>query len=210
MEYKTIMRELNLPWLELDIEIPYEEMLEEARAIKHRFVAHRDQDGTGGYKHKGWQSLCIHGLSAEKTNHYEEYGYTDQKDCPYVWTDICDECPVTYNYFKNVFPYKSYNRLRFMMLEPEGYITPHSDCWENKLSPINIALNHPKGCMMKMKDHKGYVPFAPGKSLLLNVTNTHAYVNNSKEDRYHIIVHGSPTKEFEELVIRSYEKNGIK
>ena len=35
---------------------------------------------------------------------------------------------------------------------------------------------------------------------------THAYINKSDEDRYHIIVHGVKTKEFEELVVRSYEK----
>ena len=210
MDYNTIMTGLGLPWLELDIKFPYEEMLEEAKAIRHRFVAHRANDGSGGYKHKGWHSLCIHGLSAEKTNHYAEYGYTKQEDCPYVWTDICEQCPVTYNYFKNIFPYSSYNRLRFMLLEPGGFITPHNDCHQNKLSPINMALNHPKSCMMKMKGHDGYVPFKPGKALLLNVTNEHAYVNKSNEDRYHIIVHGSVTENFKELVIRSYEKNGIK
>ena len=53
-------------------------------------------------------------------------------------------------------------------------------------------------------------PFAPGKAMLLDVGNTHAYINESTEDRYHIIVHGTRAKEYEELVIRSYEKNGIK
>ena len=46
--------------------------------------------------------------------------------------------------------------------------------------------------------------------MLLDVGNTHAYINKSREDRYHIIVHGTRTKEYEKLVIRSYEKNGIK
>jgi len=63
---------------------------------------------------------------------------------------------------------------------------------------------------MKMEGHKGYVPFAPGKALLLDVGNTHAYINKSTEERYHIIVHGTRAKEYEELVIRSYEKNGVK
>ena len=42
---------------------------------------------------------------------------------------------------------------------------------------------------------------------MLDVGNTHA-VYNTDIDRYHIIVHGTRTKEFEELVQRSYEKNG--
>ena len=204
-DFKWIVNESNLPWLDLKIDIPHEEMLEEAINLKDRFVKHRDQDGVGGYRHKGWRSLCIHGIDAEKTNHFDQYGYTSNKETPYKWTDIIDRCPVTYNYFKNVFPYKQYFRLRYMLLEPGGYITPHNDSDVSKLSPINIALNHPKGCKMKMKDHEGYVPFKPGSVVMLDVSNTHAYINDSDEDRYHIIVHGVRSKEFEKLVVRSYE-----
>tara|TARA_Y100000114_G_scaffold101163_1_gene94318 strand:- start:2148 stop:2783 length:636 start_codon:yes stop_codon:yes gene_type:complete len=209
-DFSWIINESNLPWLELDITFPFEEMHQEAINLKDRFVKHRDQDGHGGYRHKGWRSLCIHGIDAEKTNHYEEYGYKSNQETPYNWTEIIDQCPITYKFFKEVFPYKSYYRVRFMLLEPEGFITPHQDTFESKLSPINMALNHPKGCLMKMEGHKGYVPFSPGKAMLLDVGNTHAYINKSREDRYHIIVHGTRTKEYEKLVIRSYEKNGIK
>ena len=205
--FSWIVNESNIPWLELDIKYPYGEMYEEAKAIKELFVKHRDQDGNGGYRHKGWRSLCIHGIDSDKTNHYEQYGYTSNKETPYIWTEIANKCPVTTHFFKNVFPFKSYFRLRFMLLEPGGYITPHRDSFDSKLSPINMALNHPKGCLMKMSNHKGYVPFSPGKAMLLDVGNEHAYINKSDEDRYHIIVHGIKTKEYEELVVRSYEKN---
>ena len=47
---------------------------------------------------------------------------------------------------------------------------------------------------MKMKGHKGFVPFAPGSAIMLDVGNTHAVYNNSDVDRYHIIVHGTRTK----------------
>lgn len=208
--FNWIIKESKLPWLELDIDVPHKEMLEEAISLKDRFVAHRDQDSTGGYRHKGWQSLCIHGISAEKTNHFEQYGYSSNEETPYQWTDIVDKCPVAYNFFKHIFPYKSYFRLRYMLLEPGGYITPHVDSEESRLSPINIALNHPQGCKMKMKGHEGYVPFKPGTAMMLDVSNTHAYINDSNEDRYHIIVHGVKTKAFEKMVELSYEKNGIK
>ena len=204
--FNWIVNESNIPWLELDIEYPHLAMYEEAKAIKHLFVKHRDQDGSGGYRHKGWRSLCIHGIDSDKTNHYEQYGYKSNKEAPYKWTEIADMCPITSNFFKEVFPYREYFRLRFMLLEPEGFITPHVDTFDSKLSPINMALNHPKGCLMKMTGHKGFVPFAPGKAMLLNVGNEHAYINKSDEDRYHIIVHGIKTKEYEELVVRSYEK----
>jgi len=209
-DFKWIVNESGLPWLELDIEFPYKKMHEEAINLRDRFVKHRDKDGQGGYRHKGWRSLSIHGISAEHTNHYEEYGFKSHAEVSYVWTDIVDRCPVTYEFFRDVFPYKAYHRLRFMLLEPGGFITPHQDTFDSKLSPINMALNHPKGCLMKMEGHKGYVPFKPGKAMLLDVGNTHAYINKSNEDRYHIIVHGIKNKKYEELVERSYEKNGIK
>ena len=207
--FNWIVNSSKLPWLELDIDFPFEKMYEEAKLIKDMFVKHRDSDGNGGYRHKGWRSLCIHGIDAYKTNHYEQYGYSSNQETPYVWTEVAEKCPVTTKFFKESFPYKNYYRLRFMLLEPEGFITPHKDTDTNKLSPINMALNHPKGCLMKMEGHKGYVPFKAGKAML-DVGNEHAYINKSNEDRYHIIVHGTRTKEFENLVIKSYEKNGIK
>lgn len=209
-DYNWIVSKSGLPWLELDIQIPYKEMHAEAVALKDEFVPHRDEDFHGGYRHQGWMSLCIHGIDAYKTNHYDQYGYTNHEETPYQWTHIIDRCPVTYDFFKNVFPYKKYFRLRYMLLQPGGYITPHADQDTNRLSPINISLNTPKECMFKMKGHKGYVPLDTGKAVLLDVGNTHAVYNKSDEDRFHIIVHGIKTKEYEELVVRSYEKNGIK
>ena len=38
---------------------------------------------------------------------------------------------------KNKFPYKKYFRLRYMLLEPKGFITPHHDSDTNKLSPTH-------------------------------------------------------------------------
>lgn len=207
MNFNQIVNESKLPWLELDIDFPHEKMYEEAKAIKDMFVKHRDSDGEGGYRHKGWRSLCIHGIDAYKTNHYEQYGFSSNQETPYTWTEVAEKCPVTTKFFKEKFPYKSYYRLRFMLLEPQGFITPHKDTDINKLSPINMALNHPKGCKMKMKGHSGFVPFKPGSAIMLDVGNEHAYINDSNEDRYHIIVHGVKTKDFEELVVRSYEKS---
>ncbi len=209
-DFNWIINESGLPWLELDINFNHETMLKEAVALKDKFVKHRDNDGIGGYRHKGWRSLAIHGISAEKTNHYEQYGYKSNEETPYCWTEISGLCPYTVSFFKNQFPYKKYFRVRFMLLEPGGYITPHTDMFDNRLSPINIALNHPKGCKMKMKGYKEFVPFKPGSAMLLDVGNEHAYINESNEDRYHIIVHGVKAKKFEDLVVRSYEKNGYK
>ncbi|SVA47588.1 uncharacterized protein METZ01_LOCUS100442 [marine metagenome] len=196
-----------MPWLPLDIEVPYQEMLEEAIKIKHLFVSHRDQDVQGGYRHKGWKSLCIHGISLEKTNHFTEYGYKSNEETPYVWTNITKYCPITTNFFKKIYPISNYFRVRFMLLEPGGYISPHVDTEKTSLSPVNIALNHPKNCLFKMEKY-GIVPMKPGVVMLLDVSNKHAYINKSNEDRIHIIVHGKPTKEFKKIVEDSYASYG--
>lgn len=186
------------------MELPYAEMYKEATSIKHLFVSHRDKDTKGSYVHKGWRSICIHGIEESKTNHYASYGYNSNEETPYKWTSIADKCPITTNWLKNNFPMKNYYRVRFMLLEPEGFILPHKDSNTNQLSPINIALNHPTGCIFKMEKH-GIVPMKPGTAMLLDVGNTHAYINKSKEDRIHIIVHGKPTEKYKELVERSYK-----
>ena len=90
-----------------------------------------------------------------------------------------------------------------MLLEPGGYIKPHVDAKESALSRVNIALNHPKNCLFKMEKH-GIVPMKPGIVMLLDVSNKHAYINKSKEDRIHIILHGKPSKEFKKIVEDSY------
>ena len=209
IDYDWIINRSSLPWLQLDLKFNHNAMLAEAKAIKHLFVKHRDED-QGAYRHKGWRSVCLHGISSEKTNHYEQYGYKSNDEAPYTWTEIANLCPVTTMFFKEVFPFDMYYRLRFMLLDPQGYITPHRDSDEHKLSPINIALNNPIGCNFKMQGHEGYVPFVPGSAFLLDVGNTHAVFNNSNEDRYHMIVHGKPNNKFKKLVEVSYEKNGIK
>ena len=208
--FQWIVRESKLPWLKLDLSFPYIEMLEEAKAIKSLFVKHRAEDQISGYKHKNWSSLCIHGISSTHTNHYTSYGYKSNEETPYIWTDIAAKCPYTYNFFKNIYPCSTYYRIRFMLLEPEGFIAPHNDMNEHRLSPVNIALNHPKNCIMKMAHH-GTVPFKEGEAYILDVGNVHAYYNKSNEDRYHIIVHGNyrSNKQWKQLIEDSYAKNGV-
>lgn len=209
--YNWIINESKLPWLKLEIELPYEKILEEAKALKPHFVKHRAEDEISGYKHQGWSSLCIHGISSSHTNHFESYGYASNNETPYKWTDISFKCCETTKWLRETYPCDTYYRVRFMLLEPDGFIAPHNDMNEHRLSPVNIALNHPKGCIMKMAHH-GTVPFSAGEVYLLDVGNIHAYYNKSNEDRYHIIIHGNykSNKQWKKLVENSYKKNGIK
>ena len=203
---KWIMEESNIPYLLLDIKnVPYAEMLQEARALDHLFVPHRDSES-----HYGWSSLCIHGISSKHTDQfaaYPEYAHMHNDEVPYTWTEIQDQCPVTVDFFKNYFPYDVYHRLRFMKLAPGGYITPHVDHMSICLSAINISLNNPAGCKFVFENH-GTIPFSDNGSIFAIANGyKHSVWNQSLIPRYHIIVHGYPTtksRTFDKVVIDSY------
>lgn len=191
--------ESHAPYLELDIEAPFSQMLAEAQALRDRFVVHRPYDGAG------WRSLCVHGISAERTGVPQEYGYTNEQ-APYTWTEIADQCPVTVDYFKNHFPYDNYDRIRFMLLEPGGYIAPHRDNPESFLgSAVNMSLNNPENC--KFVTTAGPIPFKnSGSAFLFNTNYFHTVYNNSDEDRIHLIVHGTFNSSWRKVVNQSYQK----
>lgn len=197
-----IIRSSDSPWLEiLGIDAPYKEMLKEARNLKDLFVFHRGEENS----HRGWKSLAIHGISADKTNVPETYGL-DPSKVKYKWTEIQDRCPITVKFFKTVFPYREYQRVRFMLLEPQGYIAPHSDHHESFLgTAVNISLNNPVGC--NLVTELGTMPFKDsGSAFLFNTFFKHSVYNDSTEDRFHIIVHGAWNNDFSKLILNSYNK----
>jgi hypothetical protein len=199
--YNWIMCRSRLPWLEIKgLDLPYAEMLAEARSLRHRFVVHRKGCG------RGWLSLCVHGTSAEQTDAPSVYGLTDEETV-YDWTDIQDQCPVTVDAFKNLFHYVHYMRVRFMLVEPGGYITPHVDANNYVFGAVNISLNNPEGCSLVTEC--GTVPFrSTGSAMFLNTSYQHTVWNNSNEDRIHMIVHGTPDSRFwNNIVINSYKQS---
>ena len=121
----NIGSESGLPWLELRLPwpIPFHEMLAEAKNIRHLMVPHREHES---YPHKGWKSICLHGLSAQRTLCHSDYGYGDDCEAPYDWTEISKLCPVATGFFRDIFSYARYLRIRFMLLEAGGYIAPLS------------------------------------------------------------------------------------
>jgi hypothetical protein len=52
----------------------------------------------------------------------------------------------------------------------------------------------------------GEVPFKPGRGFILDLGIKHCVINQSNEDRYHIIVHGRSTKKIENLIELSIGK----
>lgn len=198
-------------WPYLPLILPgadFETMLKEAFALEDLFVMHRTTPGENPeYANRGWKSICLHGEAWDKTGHWEAYadnaGKT-QADIVYKWCDeITERCPETTRYFRDVFPNHRYQRLRYMWLDPQGYIQPHQDRQEHFLGPINVALNNPKGCEFKMEG-KGYVPFKEtGNACLVDIGNNHSVWNNSDTPRIHIISHGGSREPFNRIVIDS-------
>ena len=179
----------------------WEKMYWEADQLKKHYVPHRHHES-----HRGWSSLCIHGLSSVHTEAHHTYGFPDRQDAPYRWTDVADWCPTIRDFFENRFDYSDYDRIRIMKLAPGGYIIPHKDSLiedENHIGPTNIALNNPKDCNFYMEDI-GILPFEQGSVIKLNLFNVHAVYNHSDTDRYHIIAHGRAGDSWRDRIYHSY------
>lgn len=205
-----LLNKSDFGWLELDVEFDLSAWKREAEAA--RFVDHR------GTEHPGWNSCCIHGIAADKTGAWTNYGYKSEDDVPYNWTEIAEHTPSIKQFWQQ-FPYDSYRRIRFMEVEPGGVVSPHSDMpgrlpGEDNFDalkfgvPVNVAIIHPKDCYMTLEGY-GCVPWQEGKAFIINIRNYHSVINFSKESRIHLIAHGklsSKVNGFVELVARSYRK----
>ena len=193
-------------FLKLDITVPYEEMLKEAKALRNRFVPHRSDVS------KGWLSLTIHGLAEDKTGVWKDYGYKNSKDMinDLSWTHAGMESPITRDFFLNNFPCKKYGRVRFMLLEPKGYIGFHSDGNTRLLENVNIALNNPIGCVWKWKDESPDLIMESGGVYAVGISHHHSVINDSDEDRYHIIVtRYDSTSDWKQLMDASAKESNV-
>lgn len=193
--------------LKLNLPIPYQEILAEARSIRDMFIKYR----TGEYDHQGWHSVSLYGLSHDKPASYDAYGFDNGEEAAknFIWTKAADRCPITINWLKTVFPTNRFARVRFMLLEAGGYIAPHIDAPIPHIEPVNIALSNPNGCDWVWGDGS-ILKFSPGDVYAMNVGFEHSVRNNSNEDRYHMIVHHhDSTDEWKKLLTDAMEKYDI-
>tara|TARA_B100000809_G_C15031870_1_gene492282 strand:+ start:571 stop:1206 length:636 start_codon:yes stop_codon:yes gene_type:complete len=190
-----IKTEYKIPWLELDIEVPTKEILKEYLNVQSDAVLHRYADKVLGAEHKGWRSLVLHGVDKHSTEDVEGER---------SWTEIADKCPNTVRWVKdNFITNENTGRIRFMHLDPGGYILPHHDREQKKLQEINVAIQQPEGCVFQFLE-RGVIPFEDGKAFIIDVSNQHMVYNNSNQLRLHMILHCNIS---DELIERSYEKS---
>jgi hypothetical protein len=201
--------ETEAKYLILDIPVPHDGMLAEARALKNRYTAHR-----GGETHSGWKSLALYGLDEHLHENWADYGYATPADAAkdFKWTAAAEECPLTMAFLLYTFPCKQYGRIRFMLLEAGGYIGMHNDSKSGiRLAEnINIPLNNPKECVWKWGDGSPDLFMQPGLPYAMNISYDHAVYNDSNEDRYHIIIarHDS-TDEWKNLIKTAADKVNV-
>lgn len=194
---------LELPWLFLEspIVVPHQEMLREALALSDFFVSHRGDAW-------GWKGLCLYGISHAHTQLLSDYDIEDtaenrQRYCSF--TDVCKKlCPVTYQFLKSL-DYDQFSRVRFMLLEPGGYILPHKDQSRYLFGSLNIALSHPESCHF-LVNPCGEIPLKKGDMFLFANGYEHAVINNSNEPRIHLLIHGKRNESWAPRICRDAVK----
>lgn len=200
--YKWIKYEANLPSLKLNIEMPVKDISDELATIEEHFVKHR------GSIHPGWESMCLHGVSVDQTDDwrsrvYEHKNYTEKP--LHTWTTIAEKCPRTIEWLNDVWPNAEYDRVRFMMLRPGGYIRPHQDNDNRGMEAFNVAITNPPGVKFAMED-AGEIPWEVGDCRAIDIGRKHTVLNTSTEPRVHMIIHGKEDHpRMAKLVIESYE-----
>lgn len=205
---KWIVMESGWPYFHLSAldNQPWQDMYKEAEALSDKFYTHRED--TYG---KGWKSLTLHGVNDDSQS-LNTYGDRQDTLNQLDWTWVANECPVTKKFLTDVWPAEFLNRVRFMLLEPGGYILPHQDRedHEKRLSVCNISLNNPEGCNFALKD-KGRVPFKDeGSAFLMDISNVHSVWNTSDKPRIHMIIHyelGRRVRDFFYVLRESYFTN---
>lgn len=183
---KWLILESGWPYFELSAfrNVNFKEMYLEAEALVEDFYPHRENYG------HGWKSLTLHGLNND-TQSLDTYGDRKETISNLGWTEIADKCPATKKFLTDVWPAEFLNRVRFMLLEPGGYILPHQDRDndQKRLTVCNISLNNPDGCEFIFDKH-GPVPFKDeGSAFLMDISNKHSVWNKSDKPRIHMIIH---------------------
>jgi hypothetical protein len=199
------IQESTWPWAPVDFDADFKKMHEECLTNDHLFVGHRQKDRHFSYNHEGWAAITLHGISANATENYEQYGFKNQADADYHWTEACDLFPTCAEFIKNL-KYENYDRVRIMKLAPGGYIMPHVDGPGRIFGPLNIAINNPEGCEFYFQKW-GKVPFKQGRGNFLDIANEHIVWNNSDQARYHFIVHGSGMRNVYNYTLQQLKRN---
>jgi len=193
-----IRKRSGLPWLELDITVPTADIMREWQAIQtHTATQWERGDDWQGISNHAWKSLTLHGLSAERHERQPRGASING------WTEVADQCPMTKQFLESHFNISSSDgAIRFLLLQPGGYIVPHRDQREPGLQFCNIGIDVPDGTHFYMEKY-GNMPYKSGSCLIWDHSVRHWVVNDSDRPRLHLSVVAHVK---DNVLIRSYNK----
>jgi len=92
-----------------------------------------------------------------------------------------------------------------MLLEPGGFIQPHSDFDQRQMAAFNVALSNPPGVQFAQED-AGLIPWVPGDVRAIDIGRQHSVLHRGSENRIHMIVHGLWSDGFQRCICESFEE----
>lgn len=212
---RKLRRMLQVPYLELPLpKAAAATMVSEALSMSARFVPHL------GDAHPGWKAVCLHGLSAEQVLTAESYGYADEVDPDYKWTEIAEQTPAIKKYLDQLLTdriFDEFHRVRLMWLEPGATIEnyrerPDQDFY---LGAVFIPLNTPAKWQF---ERWGEIPLNSGQALTLDNSFALSMRNLGTEPELVLCMHGAYGPGYfdgiaasaQELIRRSENEDGRK
>lgn len=207
-----IVKESGIPWLELDLEIPKEEMFLEIDLLRNDLISNcsnvsKDSpayEAREEYKQKHntdktdnkWKFITLYGIDSFIIE--DSFNYSDIKTNHYNWTNAGDRCPVHKEFIDRNFNLGNDFYIKYAVLEPGGYTLPHCDCGcfsvgdsnyqpGSELYALTFMVKNAPGNIFNFYQF-GDIPIREGKGFLLNVDYFHCTHNKSKENRYHMMI----------------------
>jgi hypothetical protein len=208
--YEWILFESELPVLKLDINFPQKDIHEELLKLKEKTVT---QIGN-----ENWLGCTLRGISSDKPRPYYEYGYTNEDDVPYNWTDEAEICPQTIEFINNLLGDSKLYRIKVNVLQPGGRIHLHNDSRtkglgvsdkssDKETTYIALAVYWPRDVIFNLGNIR--IPIETGDAYLIDFSLQHEVYNPTNEDRYYLVITGKfhQSEKWRNIVLNSYLKN---
>ena len=181
---KQIIYNSGLPFIKLDLDIPYQQFYNELIEYRNTFFSNTTP-------RKNSRDIYVKHLYYR--NEFEDWKRPPDLSIPMRWTS--HNIPTIKDFFSNKLGQIVYGRVQCDILGPGGFIANHIDLnpyYDGKagqLASMNIAITNPaSGCYFKIENY-GTVPFEPGAAFLIDTSKQHAVFNDSDQERYHLKVH---------------------
>ena len=202
-----IINHSGLPWLKLDLNIPWKKLHQEISSFKEYFTSYSEDTSDENseaklarklhaarnnvdFPDKNWKLLTLHGVEHNIIMDHSNYKEYKDKNIPYKWTSIGSKCVFNSLYLNSILEIDTNTLIKYNVLEPGGFILPHSDSTDfnkNQCRSLTLFITHPQGCNFHFKNW-GNIPASSGTAFLMNLDNYHGTNNESNEDRFHIMV----------------------